>query len=78
MNGLLMFDNRILQLEELGGEIALFLSRKKFPGDITLLVCIDQSVSFGWVMRVIDALKSAGCQNIQIACDSPHYSNYSD
>ncbi|MDR2200778.1 MAG: biopolymer transporter ExbD [Puniceicoccales bacterium] len=70
MNGLLMFDNRILKLEELGEEVSLFLSHKKFPETITLLVCIDQSVSFGWIIRVIDVLKSAGCQNIQIACDS--------
>ncbi|MDR1434858.1 MAG: biopolymer transporter ExbD [Puniceicoccales bacterium] len=70
INGLIMFNNRILQLKELGEEVANFLSHKKSPEGTTLLVCIDKSVPFGIVIEVSDALKSAGCKNIQIACDS--------
>jgi biopolymer transport protein ExbD len=69
-NNLLIFNNRILQLEDLGEEIAAFLSRKKFPEKVTLLICIDRSTPFGFIIGVVDALRSAGCRNIQIACDS--------
>jgi biopolymer transport protein ExbD len=69
LNNLLIFNNRILQLGDLAEEIANFLSRKKFPENVTLLICIDRSVAFGFVVQVTDILRSAGCRNIQIACD---------
>jgi biopolymer transport protein ExbD len=70
LNNLLMFNNRILQLEDLADEMVNFLSHKKSPENTTLLICIDRSVSFGFVIQVTDTLRSAGCKNIQIACDS--------
>jgi biopolymer transport protein ExbD len=70
VNNLLMFNNRILEIEELEEEVENFLSWKKSPEGTTLLVCIDKFVSFGFVIQVTDALRSAGCKNIQIACDS--------
>ncbi|MDR2806842.1 MAG: biopolymer transporter ExbD [Puniceicoccales bacterium] len=68
-SGLLMFNNRILKLEELSEEIEIFLSHKKLPEAITLLICIDRSVPFGLVAKVVDTLKTGGCAHIQIACD---------
>jgi biopolymer transport protein ExbD len=70
LNGLLIFNNQILKLEAVPEAVGRFLAHKKFPEMITLLVCIDKSVPFGFVTQVVDALKSAKCCNIQIACDS--------
>jgi biopolymer transport protein ExbD len=68
-NGIIMFDNHILKIEDLLAVIEQFLSHKKNPSGITLLVCIDQWVPFGFVVQVTDILKSAGCSRIQIACE---------
>ncbi|MDR1366314.1 MAG: biopolymer transporter ExbD [Puniceicoccales bacterium] len=68
-NEMIMFDNHILKIEDLLATIEQFLSHKKDPSKITLLVCIDQWVPFGFVVQVTDILKSLGCQKIQIACE---------
>jgi biopolymer transport protein ExbD len=68
-NGMIMFDNHILKIEDLFAMVEQFLSHKKDPSNITLLVCIDQWVPFGFVIQVTDILKSLNCQKIQIACE---------
>jgi biopolymer transport protein ExbD len=68
-NGIIMFDNHILKIGDLLATVEQFLSHKKNPSNITLLVCIDQWVPFGFVVQVTDILKSLGCQKIQIACE---------
>ncbi|MDR0417861.1 MAG: biopolymer transporter ExbD [Puniceicoccales bacterium] len=68
-NEMIMFDNHILKIEDLLATVEQFLSRKKDPSKITLLVCIDQWVPFGFVVQVTDILRSLGCQKIQIACE---------
>jgi biopolymer transport protein ExbD len=68
-NGIIMFDNHILKIEDLLAVVEQFLSHKKDPSHIILLVCIDQWVPFGFVVQVTDILKSAGCSRIQIACE---------
>jgi biopolymer transport protein ExbD len=68
-NGIVMFDNLILKIENLSSTVERFLSRKKDPSKIILLVCVDRWVPFGFVVQVTDILKSLGCQKIQIACE---------
>jgi biopolymer transport protein ExbD len=68
-NGLIMFDNQILRIDNLAEAIENFLQKKKDPTAITLLVSIDCWVSFGFVVEVMDVLKSAGCKKIHIACE---------
>jgi biopolymer transport protein ExbD len=69
LNGMIMFDHQILGIESLPAAVEQFLAHKKDISKITLLVCIDRWVPFGFVVQVIDALKSAGCLRIQIACE---------
>jgi biopolymer transport protein ExbD len=69
LNGMIMFNNRILKIEELPIAIEHFLAYKKDPSTVTFLLCVDQWVSFGFVIQVTDVLKSLGCRKIQIACE---------
>jgi biopolymer transport protein ExbD len=73
-NGIIMFNNNILKIEDLSFVIEQFLSHKKDSSRAILLVCIDQWVPFGFVVRVTDILKSLGCQRIQIACEPENIS----
>jgi biopolymer transport protein ExbD len=68
--GIIMFNNSILRIEDLSSTVEQFLSHKKDPGKVILLICIDQWAPFGLVIRVTDILKSLGCDKIQIACES--------
>ncbi|MDR1906688.1 MAG: hypothetical protein LBQ03_00465 [Puniceicoccales bacterium] len=68
-NGIIMFDNHILKIEDLPTAVEQFLVHKLDPSKITLLVCVDQWVPFGFVAEVTDVLRSAGCSRIQIACE---------
>jgi biopolymer transport protein ExbD len=61
LNGIIMFDNHLLKTEDLPAAIGHFLSTKKEPAKITLLVCIDRWVPFGFVAEVTDILRSADC-----------------
>ena len=68
-NGMIIFNDKILSLEELGPELKLFLEQKKHDDSPRILIRMDRSIPIANLVGVSESAKIAGFKKIQLACE---------
>lgn len=68
-NGSIIFNDKILSLENLEQELRFFLEQKKNISQACLLIRVDRFALVESFIKISDAAKKAGFQKIQIACE---------
>lgn len=68
-SGTIVFNGNLFKIDQLLGEVESFLKTKKNPEALVLLVLADHWTSLGTLTDVINILKKADIQQIQVACE---------